>query len=373
MRSDNIEQFLQERIDAGDFPSAVYLAAEKDKIVLHGALGHAVVEPESIRAQTYTIYDMASVTKPLITGMLTAMLIENGELSLDDRVSDLLPDFCAEDKNEITVCEMLTHTSRLAAWKPLYLCVDDPENVVEEIARTPLTEAVDAVTYSDLNFITLGRLIERVTGHCLDDVAADTIFGPLGLRRTFYVPHTFFKSTVAASEKGNGFEKQTCLEQGYLKEGEGGDEFFRTGTIWGEVHDGNAYFMGGVAGHAGLFSTAEDTFRMAQQFLPAYSKMLGPEMCKLFQTNFTAGRNEHRSLGFQLASTPESTASAALPPQSFGHLGFTGTSLWIDPLNERVYVLLTNRTHHHELPFVNTNSIRRRFHELAAAHVDAKT
>ena len=131
--------------------------------------------------------------------------------------------------------------------------------------------------------------------------------------------------------------------------------------------------MGGVAGHAGLFSTAEEVFKIAQQFLPRFTALLKPETCELFCTNFTPGMNEHRSFAFQLASTPDSTAGTLMSPQSFGHLGFTGTSLWIDPVAERVFILLTNRTHNHALPFVNINSVRRRFHDLAIGQLDGNS
>jgi CubicO group peptidase (beta-lactamase class C family) len=192
---------------------------------------------------------------------------------------------------------------------------------------------------------------------------------------------------AAASEKGNDYEKQTCIEQGYLPAhpndhpaaGSPNGEIrtphsaFRTQTIWGEVHDGNAYFMGGFAGHAGLFSTAADVFKIAQQFLPNYTRLLKPDTCELFRTNFTKGMNEDRSFAFQLASTEGSTAGTKMSPESFGHNGFTGTSLWIDPVKERVFVLLTNRTHNHPLPFVNINSVRRRFHDLAVELLDENT
>jgi CubicO group peptidase (beta-lactamase class C family) len=123
--------------------------------------------------------------------------------------------------------------------------------------------------------------------------------------------------------------------------------------------------MNGVSGHAGLFSTAFETFKIANQFLARQTALLKPETCQLFRTNFTPSLNQARSIAFQLAETPESTASKALAKDSFGHLGFTGTSVWIEPERERIFILLTNRTHSRELPFVNINSTRRRFHELA--------
>jgi len=146
---------------------------------------------------------------------------------------------------------------------------------------------------------------------------------------------------------------------------------WREHLIWGEVHDGNAYFLGGAAGHAGLFSTARETLRLAAQFLPRHTRLLKPETCALFRLNLTPGFEEARSLAWQLAATPDSTAGPNLAPDSFGHLGFTGTSCWIDPNTERIYILFTNRTHVRHLPFVNINSVRRQFHTLAAARLDA--
>jgi CubicO group peptidase (beta-lactamase class C family) len=146
----------------------------------------------------------------------------------------------------------------------------------------------------------------------------------------------------------------------------------RQRLIWGEVHDGNAYFLGGAAGHAGLFSSASDTFRLAQQFLAESTTMLKPQTCSLFRTNMTPELEESRSLAWQLAETNESTAGTDLPPDSFGHNGFTGTSLWIDAEHRRVFILLTNRTHARQLPFANINGVRRRFNSLAVAALNAR-
>jgi CubicO group peptidase (beta-lactamase class C family) len=136
-------------------------------------------------------------------------------------------------------------------------------------------------------------------------------------------------------------------------------------TIWGEVHDGNAYFLGGAAGHAGLFSTAKEMLVLAKQFLAQHTSLLKPESCALFRTNMTEGLEEARSLGWQLAATKESTAGPDLSADSFGHNGFTGTSCWVDAQLDRVFILLTNRTHARKLPFANINQVRRQFHSLA--------
>ncbi len=369
--SSEINRFLSERIEAGDFPSVVYLVAEKGEIVLHDALGMAVVEPERIAAAKDTIYDLASVTKVLVTGLMVSMLIESGKLAFDDAVSGQLADFDTTDKRHITIGELLMHTSGLPAWLPLYMTASGKDDVRRVIARTPLEyQSGDRVLYSDLNFLTLQALIERVIGETLDVIARDMIIRPLGLKDTSFGPIAE-RGRVAASEKGNAFERATCIEKGFAVD-DADPGVWRGEVIWGEVHDGNAHFLGGVAGHAGLFSTATEVFRIAQQCLPKYSQLLAPKTCALFMSNFTSGMNEHRSFAFQLASTPDSAAGKQMSPQSFGHLGFTGTSLWIDPARERVFVLLTNRTHNHALPFINLNSVRRRFHDLAIEFLDGK-
>lgn len=372
--SEQISKFLQERIDAGDFPSAVYLVAEKGEIVMHEALGYAVVEPERIKAKKDTIYDLASLTKVLVTGLLVAKIVEMKEARLNDPAS------IAGNTNlkEITLENLLTHVSGLPAWKPFYLLVDEPSKILGNILSCKVN-ANRGVVYSDLNFLLLESLIANRMGWPLDLVLKTEICDPLGLVATDFTPDTRLRSRIAASEKGNKFERLTCIEQGYLQPpatAGGSDTIrdpqsaFRNSQIWGEVHDNNAYFMGGVAGHAGLFSTAEETFKIAQQFLQNYTTLLKPETCELFRTNFTPGMNEHRSFAFQLASTQDSTAGTKMSPESFGHLGFTGTSLWIDPVKERVFILLTNRTHNRTLPFENINSVRRRFHDMAIEHLD---
>jgi CubicO group peptidase (beta-lactamase class C family) len=367
-----ISEFLQSRIDAGDFPSAVYLVAEKGEIKFHGALGYAVVEPERIEAAPDTIYDLASLTKPLVTGLIVCQLVESGELDPNAPIGDLLNEFYTSSNAEITINELAMHMSGLPAWKPLYLLSSSPEGVTDELAITLPGIDQEPVTYSDLNFICLGLVAEEIRGAGLSEIFSASVAEPLGLLSTMFVPDRSLKPRIAASERGNAYEKQTCVDQGYLTEAAGflNPEVFRDRIIWGEVHDGNAYFMGGTAGHAGLFSTAEEVFRIAQQFLPNFTQLLKPETCELFRTNFTKGMNEDRSFGFQLASTEGSTAGPRMSPESFGHNGFTGTSLWIDPVTERVFVLLTNRTHNHPLPFVNINSVRRRFHDLAIELLD---
>lgn len=371
-----ISDLLQERIDANDFPSAVYLVAEKGDIVFHDALGYAVVGPEPIAAKLNTIYDLASLTKPLVTGLLAASQIEDGDISLGSRLGDEQIVFDGSSAASLTVKELVTHTSGLPAWRPFYLLAENasPKEIGRLIGEERSAGRGTEVEYSDLNFIALAILIEngRPDGEFDRWVAKE-----LGLSRTAFNPISrgFDRREIAASEMGNGYEKQTCIDQGFLTpdyEKGGSPDPFRDHLIWGEVHDGNAYFMHGAAGHAGLFSPTEEVFKIALQFLPNHTRLLRPETCELFQTNFTEGLNEDRSFAFQLASTKDSTAGTKMSPESFGHNGFTGTSLWIDPVNDRIFVLLTNRTHNHPLPFVNINSVRRRFHDLAIEELDKR-
>jgi CubicO group peptidase (beta-lactamase class C family) len=338
--------------------------AEKGHAVFGGAVGEAVREPSAIQATQDTIYDLASLTKPLVTGLLCARSVEAGALALEDSVSRYLSEFNRADKSSITVRQLLTHTSGLPAWRPLYLLAESKEDCLTAIAKEPLQAKPGAqVAYSDLGFITLGLLLQRLHGADLNSLAHREIFAPLELRQTFFNPAQAARTGIAACENGNAYERDMCERDFSAKT----YSKWRVGTVWGEVHDGNAYFLGGVAGHAGLFSTARETLRLANQFIAPQSQLLKANTCELFRQNLTPGLNEARSFAWQLAATKDSTAGYSLPPDAFGHTGFTGTSCWIDAAAERVFILLTNRTHARVLPFANINGVRRQFHEIASA------
>jgi len=366
----SISALLGTRIDAGDFPSAVYLVAERGRPVFADALGNAVVEPYRITAALQTIYDLASLTKPLVTGLLCARRIDAGELTPDSAVARYLPEFERTDKQMITLRQLLTHTSGLPAWRPLYILAEgERDRVLSVIAAEDLEyQPGTRVVYSDLGFIALGFLLERFTGKQVSQLARFEIFEALRLQSTFFNPEVAMQTGIAACETGNFYERATSREMGTPEYAN-----WREHLIWGEVHDGNAHFLGGAAGHAGLFSTANESARIAAQFLAAQSEILSSRTCELFKMNMTEGLEEARSIAWQLAATPESAAGPALPPDSYGHSGFTGTSCWIDPHRERVFILLTNRTHARSLPFANINSVRRKFHSLAVAALETET
>src|SRR5204863_7469021 len=271
------------------------------------------------------------------------------------------------DKHMITVGQLLTHSSGVPAWRLRYILTGgNPVSTVAAIANGMLEYSPGTrVVYSDLGFIILGLLLERLTGTRLAELARQEIIEPLNLKQTWFNPEKALQTGIAACELGNSFERDTCRQMGLEYNG------WRDDLIWGEVHDGNAMFLGGAAGHAGLFSTAAETMRLANQFVEQQTERLRPETCKLFHTNMTAGLEEDRSVAWKLASSRESSAGPDLPPESFGHAGCTGTSCWIDGKRQRVFLLLTNRTHARALPFANINDVRRQFHSLAVAALDS--
>src|SRR6187455_1575291 len=200
IRNEQLSALLQEHIEAGEFPSAVYLVAERDEIAYTDALGYSVVEPYRVANKIDTIYDLASLTKPLITTLLCARRIELGELTLDSSVSHYVGEFDRTDKQMITVRELLTHTSGLPAWRPLYiLAEDEPERVAGAIASQELEyKPGTQVIYSDLGFITLGILLERLMGHPIAELAHKEIIEPLKLDHTFFNPELALQPGIAA-------------------------------------------------------------------------------------------------------------------------------------------------------------------------------
>lgn len=367
MTNTEIENYLNSRIAEGDFPSAAYLVAKNGATRFKGAIGNAVVEPEPIAAVETTVYDLASLTKPLVTGLICGILLKNKQIGLNDPVCKYLPELNTPDKCAITIENLLTHTSGLQAWRPFYLfrsSAPAATNVLRQISDSALQfETGTKVLYSDLNFLTLGFVIEKICGKRLKQASEELLFKPLGLSVTCFQPAPEQKPSIAASEKGNEYEKQMCIDT--FPEIEIDDSLFRKDVIHGEVHDGNCFYMGGAAGHAGLFSDLEETAQLAAQFLGGHSRLLSHEICTLFTKNFTLTLNQDRSLAFQIASTPDCSAGPDISPQSIGHLGFTGTSVWIDTSIDGIFVLLTNRTHHRKPPFADLSTVRRTFNSLA--------
>jgi CubicO group peptidase (beta-lactamase class C family) len=271
-------------------------------------------------------------------------------MRLDNRICSFLPELLDRPIGGATVLQLLTHTSGIAEHCRLYLHARDREAVVRAIGSLPLThELGDVVEYSCLGFILLGIAAERITGKPLDLLANRLVFRPLGLKDTGYRSEVT-RERLAATERGNAFERK--------KAGDLHTAFddWRTDWVPGGVHDGNAFYaMGGVSANAGLFSTAIETARLGQMWLNGGElngvRILGEEMARYATSNLTAGLNLARGLGWQIVTPGISdndgpwSSGTRFSPSTYGHTGFTGTSIWIDPADEIVAVLLTNRVH----------------------------
>jgi CubicO group peptidase (beta-lactamase class C family) len=272
-----------------------------------------------------TIYDCASLTKPLVTGTLILQLIGEGRIALDDL------------HRGYTFRELLTHTSGLRDWLPLY-AYGDPLAAIEKDG--PEGRRGERVVYSDLNFVLLYDALQQITGD-YEHAARSRIFEPLGLRDACFRPSTALRPRIAATEWGQRWERRMCADRGVAF------DRFREGLIWGEVHDGNSFHGGGTLGNAGLFATAREVFRIAQAF--ARGELVPPELVR----EATRVHAEDRGLGWQLDF---------FSPGAYGHTGFTGTSVCVD--GERISVLLTNRVHPCAAPTA-MKRVRERFHRAA--------
>jgi serine-type D-Ala-D-Ala carboxypeptidase len=355
-----LDDFLAAHVVAGTFPGASYLVSEGDRVLAEGAVGDAVREPEVIGATTATLYDLASLTKPLATALCALRLAALGRLRLEDRLGRHLPEWRTGDARDgITLLDLLTHRSGLAAWDPLYLHARDIAGRIARVrALPPVGAPLAGVTYSCPNYLLLGFALERTGGAGLGRLFEDLVRRPLGDPEIVYDPPATLRRRIAATEKGNARERALA--------GPAGADYnaWRTAMIWGEVHDNNAHTLGGVAGNAGLFGTARGVAVVGRACLSGGGGPLSEEERALLAHDFTLGLGQSRSVGFQIARTPGSSAGPGVSESAFGHTGFTGTSLWIDPQARRVLVLLTNRVH----PVFrddDMNAVRREFHRLA--------
>jgi CubicO group peptidase (beta-lactamase class C family) len=360
--SERIREYLAAHIAAGDFPGASYLVAEGRRVLAEGALGHSVLSPEVIPAGIGTLYDLASLTKPLACALLAVLLESEGRLRLGDAVTSHLPEWAgAGDREGLTLADLLTHRSGLPAWKPLYLHASDRASRIEYLKVVPLEyKPGSRVVYSCPGYILAGLALERVAGQSLDRLFDDRVARPLGLADLLYRPAPGLRRRIAATETGNARERVLAGPEGQGYNG------WREDVIWGEAHDNNAATLGGASGNAGLFGTARAVHEVAAEIMGQGAGLIPEAGRAVLLANATGGLVEDRSVGFQMATTPGCSAGSALSPASVGHTGFTGTSLWIDVEARRIYVLLTNRVHprYHDL---DMNAIRRGFHLIAAS------
>jgi CubicO group peptidase (beta-lactamase class C family) len=307
------------------FPGGVVAVGRSGFLAHLQPLGHLSYDVESPKPSRDTIYDLASLTKVVVTTTMAMILVDEGRLDIDAPVSSLVPEFGGGAKDGIKVFHLLTHSSGLPGWAPLYREVQDRAAYRRRILAMELEYEPGARSvYSDLAFFLLGEIIEGLARESLDGFASRRILGPLGMTDTRFLPDPSTRPRIAPTER----------------------DPWRGRVVHGEVHDENAFFLGGVAAHSGLFGTAPDLAVFAQMLLNggvyAGARVVSTAVLETFTRR--AGISEStRALGWD---TPGgNSAGRRFSPRSFGHTGFTGTSLWIDPERNLFVILLTNRVH----------------------------
>lgn len=322
-----VDELINKAIKDTSFPGAVLLVAKDGTIIHHKAYGHLTYDATARTVELNTIYDLASVTKVIATTTATMICIDRGLFKLDDPVKKYIPQFANNNKDQILIKNLLLHNSGLPAFKQYYKLVKNEKELLEDIYNTKLDYPTGTKTvYSDLGLITLGKIIEKVTKKSLDQFTRDEIFIPLGMNNTFYKPDKKLINQIAPTEIDNYWRKRLLI---------------------GEVHDENAAMLGGVAGHAGLFSTAEDLAKLLQMLLQKgfYQgrQYIKKETVELFIKQQSP--ESSRALGWDTNKDGESSAGKLFSTISYGHTGYTGTSVWTDPTKNLIVVFLTNRVH----------------------------
>jgi CubicO group peptidase (beta-lactamase class C family) len=307
------------------FPGCSVAVTNRGELIALKAMGRFTYDGSSTAVSTASIFDLASVTKVAATTAMAMILYERGVLDLETPVTAIVPEFASGDarRGEVTLRLLLAHSSGLPAYEKLFLHATTREELLRaafavELVADPGTRA----EYSDIGFIILGIALERLADETLDTFCQREVFGPLAMANTTFNPAPALRESIPPTAD---------------------DQSFRHRAIQGEVQDENASVLGGVAGHAGLFSTAEDLARFAHAMLSGGYPILRPATLALFTRRESSPPGTSRALGWDTPSAP-SQSGRYLSARAFGHLGYTGTSLWIDPGRQLSVTLLTNRT-----------------------------
>ena len=319
----DVGAIIQDAVNRGNTPGAVVLIGHNGRIVYRNAFGSRSLEPTREPMTVGTIFDLASLTKCIVITTAVMQLVEAGRIRLNDPVSAYLPEFSQNGKSQVTVRELLTHYSGLAPDLDLKQPWEGRDTAFKmAMEATPVNPPGARFVYSDINFETLGFLVERVSGMPLNEYAAKKIFAPLGMTETRFLPPAAWSPRIAPTQYD---------ENGRM--------------LRGTVHDPTARRMGGVAGHAGLFSTADDLAIFAQELLTGHTILSRSAIEKMSTPQQPATASSLRGLGWDIDSPFSSNRGELLPVGSFGHTGFTGTSLWIDPTTDTYIILLANAVH----------------------------
>jgi serine-type D-Ala-D-Ala carboxypeptidase len=338
------------------FPGASIAVTQGGRLVALKAFGRSTYDLESPLIAIDTLFDLASVSKVVATTTVAMILYERGLLDLDAPVVGMVPEFAGAGAGDadarrraITLRMLLAHSSGLPAYEKLFLKARTREQLLRAAFITPLVaDPGTRAEYSDIGFMVLCEALERVAAETLDRFCQREVFGPLGMAHTTYNPPPEARAKIPPTQD---------------------DRTFRKRIIQGEVQDENASVLGGVAGQAGVFSTAEDIARFAHAMLGGGNPILRPQTVSLFTRRETAPAGSSRALGWDRPSPP-SQSGKYFSTQSYGHLGYTGTSLWIDPVRELSVVLLTNRTWPDSSNWA-IKQIRPKFHDAVVEALDA--
>ena len=320
-----------------ELPGAVVLVGRGDDTIYHHAFGDRAVEPAREAMTEDTIFDVASLTKVVATTTSVMQLVEQGSIRLNDRVTQFIPEFGKNGKSDITIRQLLTHTSGLAPDLPLEVEFNGSDEAIRRaIELPPGAPPGQRFIYSDINFFVLGDIVRRVSGERIDRYASEHVFVPLGMRDTMFLPPESLRPRIAPTER--------CRPVAWPC-GDASVAFLR-----GVVHDPTARRMDGVAGHAGVFSTAADLSKFCRMLLAGGRlgsvRVLSPATVAAMTSPATPiGMKDVRGLGWDLDSTYSSNRGDLFPFGSFGHTGFTGTSLWLDPRSQSYVIFLSNRVH----------------------------
>lgn len=330
-RRQELNRLVEEAIRQRVFPGAEILVAKGEETLLHEAWGNIEVGPEAASLQPGTLFDIASLTKPVATASAIMVLLEKGFLSLEDKVIDFIPEFDSEEKSGVTIRHILTHTSGLPAWADLYSNSEGMTGALSKLVHIPLLHPTGtAMIYSDLGFLLLGEVIRRITGGTLADYFHQHFTHPLQMNQTLFKPlESDLKIPIAPT--------QYCP--------------FRKTLLQGVVHDENAYVFNQEGGNAGLFSTASDLHRYCQMVLDGGelegNRVLSSRSVEVMTKNHNPAKLPPRGLGWDIRGDGFGYTSCGglMKIGSIGHTGFTGTSIWMEPETEFMVILLSNRVH----------------------------
>ncbi len=320
-----VDTIVEKAVAEGNIPGAVLIIGHDGKAIHRKAFGSRSLEPVREPMTIDTVFDLASLTKCIATATSVMKLVEQGRIRLGDSVSTYLPDFAQNGKKDITIRDLMTHYSGLPPDLDLKSQWSGREAAYQMAMREkPINPPGSQFVYSDINFETLGFLVEKITGQPLNAYAAANIFAPLGMKTARFLPPKEWEARIAPTQYD---------EQGRM--------------LRGVVHDPTARRMGGVAGHAGLFSTADDLSLFAEDFLSGFTVLSRSAIAKMTSPQQPPNATVLRGLGWDIDSPFSTNRGELLPVGSFGHTGFTGTSLWIDPVTDTYIILLTNAVHPH--------------------------